>query len=123
CWEGMAARGIGLVAEQRGDGETAIRWIAEARTRCVRLPDAWLWVEAHCLDALAGLGIKHGHPEARAWIADLEALAARTGMRELVARAYLHRAKLGDPDAAAAAVVLVAEIDNPALAAPVPITG
>lgn len=123
CWEGMAARGIGLVAEQRGDGETAIRWIAEARTRCVRLPDAWLWVEAHCLDALAALGIKHGRPEARTWIADLEALAARTGMRELLARAYLHRARLGDPDAAAAAVVLLAEIDNPALAAPVPITG
>lgn len=123
CWEGMAARGLGLVAEERGDGDAAIRWLAEARTRCVRLPDAWLWVEAHCLDALAAIGIKHGRPEARTWIADLEALASRSGMRELVARAYLHRSRLGDPDAAAAAQVLVAEIDNPALGGPVSVTG
>lgn len=116
CWEGMAARGIGLVAERRGDADAAIRWVAEARTRCVRLPDAWLWVEGYCLDALAALAIEHGRPEATGWIADLEALASRTGMRELVARAYLHRAKLGDGAAAAAAPVLVAEIDNPALA-------
>lgn len=123
CWEGMAARGLGLVAEQRGDGDAALGWLAEARTRCVRLPDAWLWVEAHCLDALAALGIRHGRPEVRRWIADLEALASRTGMREFVARAYLHRARLGDPDAATAAHILVAEIDNPALAGPPPVTG
>lgn len=35
----------------------ALRWVAEARTRCVRLPDAWLWVEAYCLDALCALAI------------------------------------------------------------------
>ena len=115
CWEGIAARGIGLVADRRGDGEAAIRWVAEARTRCVRLPDAWLWVEAFCLDALCALALDHGRPEAARWIADLEALAARTGMREMVARAYLHRGRLGDPAAAEAARVLAAEVDNPAL--------
>jgi hypothetical protein len=36
-------------------------------------------------------------------------------MRELVARAYLHRARLGDSDAARAVVVLAAEIENPSL--------
>jgi len=117
CWEGIAARGIGLVADRRGDGEAAIRWVAEARTRCVRLPDAWLWVEAFCLDALCALALDHGRPEAARWIADLEALAARTGMREMVARAYLHRGRLGDPAAAEAARVLAAEVDNPALLA------
>lgn len=115
CWEGMAARGIGLVADQRGDTEAALRWVTEARTRCVRLPDAWLWVEGYCLDALCVLAIEHRRPEAARWVADLEALATRTGMRELVARAYLHRGRLGDPGAAEAALVLAAEVDNPAV--------
>jgi DNA-binding SARP family transcriptional activator len=115
CWEGMAARGIGLVADRRGDAEAAVRWVAEARTRCVRLPDAWLWVEGYCLDALCVLAIEHRRPEAAGWVADLEALATRIGMRELVARAYLHRGRLGDHAAAEAARVLAAEVDNPAV--------
>lgn len=115
CWEGIAARGMGLVADQRGDIEGAVRWVAQARTRCVRLPDAWLWVEAYCLDALCTLGIEHQRPEAAKWIDDLEELAARTGMREMVARAYRHRERLGVSAAGPAARVLAAEVDNPAL--------
>jgi tetratricopeptide (TPR) repeat protein len=115
CWEGMAARGIGLVAVQRGDVAAGLRWVAEARTRCVRLPDAWLWVEGYCLDALCALAIEHRRPEAASWVADLETLATRTGMRELVARAYFHRGRLGDRAAAEAARVLAAEVDNPAV--------
>ena len=115
CWEGIAARGIGLVAERRGEVDAAIRWVAQARTRCVRLPDAWLWVEAYCLDALCALGIEHQHPGAARWIDDLEALAARTGMREMIARAYLHRERIGAAAAVGAARVLAAEVDNPAL--------
>ena len=52
CWEGIAGRGLGLIADRRGDSETAVRLVTEARMRCVRLPDAWLWVEGFCLDAL-----------------------------------------------------------------------
>lgn len=115
CWEGLAARGIGLVANRRGDTESAMRWVTEARLRCVRLPDAWLWVEGYCLDALCALAIEHRRPTARQLAADLEALATRTGMRELVARAYLHRSRLGDQAAADAAGVLAAEVDNPAV--------
>lgn len=83
--------------------------------RCVRLPDAWLWVEGYCLDALCMLAVEHRRPEAARWIADLEALATRTGMRELVARAYFHRGRLGDRAAAEAALVLAAEVDNAAV--------
>jgi tetratricopeptide (TPR) repeat protein len=115
CWEGIAARGIGLVANRRGDTEAALRWVTEARLRCVRLPDAWLWVEGYCLDALCALAIEHRQPAATQWTADLEALATRTGMRELVARAYVHRSRLGDRTAAEAARVLAAEVDNPAV--------
>lgn len=118
CWEGIAARGIGLVADRRGDAGAAMTWVAQARTRCVRLPDAWLWVEAYCLDALCTLGVEHGAANTTRWISDLEALAARTGMREMVARAYQHRARLGDRAATEAARVLAAEVDNPALTMP-----
>jgi hypothetical protein len=59
------------------------------------------------------LAIEHRRPEAARWVADLEALATRTGMRELVARADLHRGRLGDRAAAEAAHVLAAEVDNP----------
>jgi hypothetical protein len=45
----------------------------------------------------------------------LTRLAARTGMRELVVRAQVHRAQLGDPRARDAARLLGSEIDNPAL--------
>ena len=115
CWEGLAARGIGLVANRRGDPESALRWVTDARLRCVRLPDAWLWVEGYCLDALCTLGIQHRRSTATQWTADLESLATRTGMRELVARAYLHRSRLGDRTAAHTAAVLAAEVDNPAV--------
>jgi len=115
CWEGLAARGLGLVAARQGDAATALHWITEARHRCVRLPDAYLWVEGYCLDALCALAVEHQRVEASQWIDDLQALATRTRMRELVARAYAHRGKHGDRAAAEAARVLAAEVDNPAL--------
>jgi DNA-binding SARP family transcriptional activator len=115
CWEGLAARGLGLIAASQGDAPTALRWITEARHRCVRLPDAYLWVEGYCLDALCAHALEHQRVEASQWIDDLETLATRTGMREFVARAYAHRGKLGDRTAAQAARILAAEVDNPAL--------
>jgi DNA-binding SARP family transcriptional activator len=115
CWEGLAARGLGLVAAGRGDAMAALQWVAEARHRCVRLPDAYLWVEGYCLDALCALALEHQRAQAPQWISDMEALATRTGMRELVARAYAHRSRLGDKAATEAARVLAAEVDNPDL--------
>ena len=44
-------------------------------------------------------------------------LAGRSGMREFVVRAHLHRAVLGDTAAAESVRWLAKEIDNPALAA------
>jgi DNA-binding SARP family transcriptional activator len=115
CWEGLGARGLGLIEAARGNAETALKHLQEARTRCVRLPDAYLWVQAYSLDALCSVAIAHGAAESAAWAEDLESLAARTGMREFVARAYLHRRDLGDNGALEAAEILAAEIDNPSL--------
>lgn len=44
CWEGMGARGIGLVKIANGDLAKGIRWLDDARTRCIRIPDAYLWI-------------------------------------------------------------------------------
>ncbi len=115
CWEGLSARGIGLVHARHGRISEAVTWLDDARTRCVRIPDAWLWVHAYCLDALCEIAIEQQLPGARAWVSDLEAIGARTGMNEMLVRAQLHRAALGDPGAGAAARLFAERIDNPAI--------
>jgi tetratricopeptide (TPR) repeat protein len=115
CWEGIAARGIGLAAADRGEMHKALEWLGEARSRCVRLPDAYLWVEGYTLDALCSLAVEHRLPAAPAWIEELATLAARTGMREFAVRAHVYRGRLGDESTLTAARLLAAEIDNPAL--------
>ena len=115
CWEGIAARGIGRAAAARDEIDKALEWLMEARTRCVRLPDAWLWIEAYTLDALCSLAVEHRLPAAAAWIEALAALAARTGMRHFAATANVYRGRLGDDAALTAARLQAAEIENPAL--------
>jgi hypothetical protein len=115
CWEGYAMRGLGMLAARTGELDSAVQLVSAARTRCVRLPDAHQWVEGYCLDALCAIAVEQELPQAAQWSRDLASLAARYGMRELVARAYRHLARLGDPSAAEAARVLAAEVDNPAL--------
>jgi len=115
CWEGIGARGLGLVAQRRGEPGKAIELLRDSVVRCVRLPDAYLWGKAYALDALCGVAVAERAAQASLWIDELHALAARSGMRELVVRAHLHRAALGDKGSAAAARDLAAQIDNPAL--------
>jgi DNA-binding SARP family transcriptional activator len=117
CWEGMAARGLGLLSAARGDHATATAWLAEARTRSNQATDRYQWVTAYVLDAVIGTALDHHDETQAARLVDaLASLAARGDMRELVVRAHLHRSRLGDPSALAAARLLAASIDNPALA-------
>lgn len=115
CWEGVSGRGIGLVHLARGRVEDAIAWLDDARTRCVRIPDAYLWMHAWCLDALCEAAIQTNSSPARTWVGDLETVAARTGMNEMLVRVQLHRAALGDARAADVARVFADRIDNPAV--------
>ena len=115
CWEGMGARGIGLVKIVNGDLVDGIRWLDDARTRCIRIPDAYLWIHGYCLDALCEQAIVHGVKGADRWVSDLAAVAARTGMNELLVRAQLHGAALGSPGARESAAVFAERIDNPAV--------
>jgi DNA-binding SARP family transcriptional activator len=115
CWEGMGARGIGLVRLVHGDVADGIRWLDDARTRSVRIPDAYLWISAFCLDTLCETAIEHAAKGAERWVADLENLASRTGMNELLVRAQLHGAALGLRGTLESATVFAAGIDNPAV--------
>ena len=116
CWEGMAARGLGLLSAARGDHAGASAWLTEAYTRCNRTTDRYQWVSAHVLDAVVGAALDREDLDEGARLADaLASLAARGDMRELVVRAHLHRSRLGDSSALASARLLADGIDNPAL--------
>jgi ATP/maltotriose-dependent transcriptional regulator MalT len=115
CWESIAARGRGLVAVERGDVARGLELLVEAPRLCRRLPDTYLWIEAYGLDALCGAAVEHGAESASRWIGQLETLAARRGLRELLVRATIHRAHLGQPEALEVARSLAAQVDNPAL--------
>lgn len=123
CWEGIAGRGRGCIAVARGDTNGAIEILLDAITRSTRLPDGYLWAKAYALEALCGLAISKRLPEATIWINELQDIAARSGMRELTARAHIHQASLGDASSAQAAVLLIDEIDSPCLRSFLPVTG
>ena len=116
CWEGMAARGLGLLNAGRGNHAAAAGWLAEAAARSNRVTDRYQWVHAYVLDAMITTALDHDdHDRAAPLVANLASLAARCDMRELVARAHLHRYRLGDHNALGSARMLGADIDNPAL--------
>jgi hypothetical protein len=115
CWEGIAARGLGLVAAAKGDTSRALELLVEAPRLCRRLPDTYLWIEAYGREAICAVALDCGAESSRLWIDELEAITARRGMRELLVRATVYRARLGEPGALEAARALASQIDNPAL--------
>ncbi len=117
CWEGIAGRGLGLVEEREGNVPGALRRLEEARICAARTTDCYSWVEAYALEALASVAIRAGSSRAAEWVEDLRSLAARTGMREMAAKAYLYRFEMGETSALDGARVIAAEIENPALEA------
>ena len=117
CWESIALRGLGLVAAARGDIPRALEVLVDAPPLCRRLPDTYLWIEAYGLDALCAVAVEHRAHAAGPWIDELEAIAARRGIRELLLRATVYRARLGEPGALDVARSLAAQIDSPAIGA------
>lgn len=113
CWEGISCRGLGLVEAAQGRREKALAWLEDALARCTRVAAPYQWMHAWVLDALCTVGADDDR--AQSWIAALESLAARAGMRELVVRAYLHRSRSGDRGAADAARLFRTDIANPRL--------
>jgi DNA-binding SARP family transcriptional activator len=117
CLESVAMRGLGLIAVERGRPDQGLRLLAGAPQVSRRLPDSYVWIEAYALDALCTVAIEREVDDAARWVSELETLASRCGMRELVVRALLHRAHLGHAGASQIARELVASVDNPVLGA------
>ncbi len=115
CWESIGIRGLGLVAAARGDVERALDLLVDAPKLCRRLPDTYLWIEVYGLDALCSVAVDQGAQGALGWINELERIAARRGISELLLHATAYRARLGEPGAAEAARSMAMQIDNPAL--------
>ncbi len=117
CWEGVSGRGLALLAEARGETKRAFSVLQDARERCSRLSDTYVWAEAYILDTQCSLGLVHGHEDTPEWIAKLYDLVTRTGMRELQVKAMIHRTRFGTEDERNAAVNLAEDIANPRLLA------
>ncbi|OOG25649.1 hypothetical protein B1C78_05945, partial [Thioalkalivibrio denitrificans] len=115
CWEGVTARGLGLVEARLGHHDLALVWLEDARRRCLRPASPYQWVHGWILDGLAEASPPRDANRAVAWAHALEALAMRGVMREFMVRACLHRHRLGDADAMPAARLLAADIDSPRL--------
>lgn len=115
CWEGVSARGLALGEVAIGDTDRAFEILADARSRCNRHADPYVWLDAYILDAQCGLGRTHGHPDTKQWIEAMHDLSSRAGMREMVVRSLLHGAAIGKEGNAAAAMLLGSDIDNPVL--------
>lgn len=115
CWESYALRCRGLVAAARGEDAAALDLLVEAPRASRRTPDTHAWVEGYSLEALCDFAVARGLPAASDWIGELEEFASRRGMRELVARAVLHRVRLGDAASVDTVVLMLPTIDNPAL--------
>jgi DNA-binding SARP family transcriptional activator len=115
CWEALAGRVLGLVHEARGTRDSALECLRDAATRAVRVADPYQWVHAHCLHALAELAIETEANDAAQTLDQLEQLAARCDMRELIVWSALLRARLGNRAGLEAVRPLAETIDSPAL--------
>lgn len=47
CWEGMAGRPVGLLTAYGGNREAGRAWLEDARRRCDRVSDRYVWVSAY----------------------------------------------------------------------------
>jgi len=115
CWQGLAARGLGLVAFARGDIEQALRWLDEASRRAGRPDDRYAWIHAWVHEAICRVTVAAELPRATSDVRRLAAIAAESNQPDFLVRADLLGVGLGQPSALARARAVAATIDNPAL--------
>jgi DNA-binding SARP family transcriptional activator len=117
CWEGMAGRALAVLALHAGDGAAATEWIADARRRCDRVPDRYVWVSGFVglgqLEIAASQQSDLVMPLARRLYQD----ALRADLPEFIAWALIYQAEAGDAANLPTVRTLAAGIVNPALRA------
>lgn len=90
CWEGIAGRGLGLVAAARGHAPQATEIFIDTLQRCARLPDAYVWGRAYVMESLCRLAVEQRDPRAQTWVGQLLAVSASAGMTRLVELGHEH---------------------------------
>jgi tetratricopeptide (TPR) repeat protein len=128
CWEGMAGRALALVADQAGDGAGARDWIVDARRRCDRVPDRYLWVSNYIALGHLEIAARRTPDAVPALAGRLYGDALRADLPEFIAWALVFAAESGRPagdgspavggaSGAALARSLAAGVSNPVLRA------
>ncbi|WP_326551806.1 AfsR/SARP family transcriptional regulator [Micromonospora sp. NBC_01813] len=116
CWEGMAGRALGLLELHDGDPAAAQTWITDARRRCDRVSDRYVWVSAYIALADLELAVRAGTDIRKA--ADrLHDYAVRTDLPEFLAWALVHQAEAGDASRISLARAAADGVTNPLLQA------
>ncbi|MDQ1512870.1 MAG: hypothetical protein QOC59_712 [Microbacteriaceae bacterium] len=111
----MGARALGLVAAHAGDDQAGWDWTLDARARCDRVPDRYVWVSSYV--GLAQIQIaRFGDPAAVPQLARrLYEEALRTDLPEFQAWALLHGAEAGDATLVPQARSAGRGLDSPSL--------
>ncbi len=96
CWEGMAARILGLLALHAGSLGSAQAWLAEARRRCDRVPDRYVWISAYIGLAQLETAARQDAGLVRPAADRLYQHAVRNDLPEFLAWALVYQAEYGD---------------------------
>lgn len=97
CWEGLAAKTIGLTYVAEGNHETALEWMKNAGTLCRRVTDSYTWMEVEILLAEAQAALDFGDIDRAEGVARRAvAGAAKGSMDDLLDRALRLLAQLSD---------------------------
>jgi len=117
CWEGMAGRALGLLALHAGDLAAATAWLADARRRCDRVPDRYVWVSAYIGLAQLEAAAREHHDVVALSAARLYQDAVRSDLPEFLAWALVYQAEAGDHAQIPLARTAAAGVTNPHLQA------
>ena len=117
CWEGMAGRALALLALRAGDGAAAMEWIVDARRRCDRVPDRYIWVSGFVGLAQLEIAARQQRDLVMLLARRLYQDALRADLPEFTAWALIYQAEAGDLANVPLARALAASIVNPELQA------
>jgi DNA-binding SARP family transcriptional activator len=117
CWEGMAGRALGLLALQAGDLTAAWTWLADARRRCDRVPDRYVWVSAYIGLAEAEAAARTDRDRLMRSAARLYQDSVRSDLPEFLAWALVYQAEAGDRAKIPLACTAAAGLTSPRLQA------
>ena len=117
CWGGMAGRALGLLALHEGDLAAARAWLADARRRCDRVPDRYVWGSGYIGLAQLETDAREDSGLAGPSAARLYEHAVRSDLPEFLAWALVYQAESGDHGKAPLARSAADGVINPVLQA------